>query len=231
MTLDRSLPLGVSAETLIARFPRLYHMAAKGCWPTVERYGLLSTSALLDLFEVNGSERSRLESAHRPTSERIRHPKYGEATVRDQIPMSDAGLARCLEDGLTPQDWYRLLNSKVFFWLTIERLNRLLGANAYRDAAHTILTVDTEAVLANHAGRVQLSPINSGCTKPYPHPRGKSTFQPPSTYPFAAYEHARRRREPVVELAVEGGVPDIRDLVIRVEERRSGGRSRIIWTR
>jgi hypothetical protein len=206
-------------------------MAAQGSWPSIQRHGLLSTSALLDLFQVNGAERARLESGHRPSSERIYHPTHGEAVVRDQIPMSDEGLARCLEDGLTPTEWYRLLNSKVFFWLTSERLERLLGARAYRNTPHTILIVDTQALLANHSSRVQLSPINSGCTKPFPHPRGKKTFQPLAKYPFAAYDRARAKKDPVVELAVDGGVPDISGLVLRVEERRSGSRNRTIWAR
>jgi hypothetical protein len=222
-------PLGVSAEALSIRFPLLYHMAAQGSWPSIQRHGLLSTSALLDLFAVSGQARTRLESEHRSRSDSIKHPVHGVAIVRDQIPMSDAGLKRCLQDGLTPAAWYRLLNTKVFFWLTMERLERLLGARAYRDEVHTVLTIDTATLLARHAGRVLLSPINSGCTKPYPHPRGLATFQPLATYPFAAYDHSRSRKDPVVELAVEGGVADVRELVVRVEERRAGNAGTVIW--
>jgi hypothetical protein len=37
--------------------------------------------------------------------------KKGEtAWIRDQRPMSDKNLAGCLRDGLTPTDWYRMLN-------------------------------------------------------------------------------------------------------------------------
>jgi hypothetical protein len=206
-------------------------MAAHGSWPSIQRHGLLSTSALLDLFGISGLARTRLESEHRPTCKLINHPVHGGAVVRDQIPMSDAGLERCLQDGLTPASWYRLLNSKVFFWLTLDRLERLLGARAYRDQAHTILTLDTAALLARHEARVLLSPINSGCTKPYPHPRGLATFQPLATYPFAAYDRSRGRKDPVVELAVEGGVAEVSDLVVSVEERRAGGVGRVIWAR
>ena len=225
------LSVGVSTETVSARFPRLYHMAAKGSWPSIQRHGLLSTSALLDVFEVSGAERARLESAHRSRSVRISHQRHGEGVVRDQLPMSDAGLVRCLGDGLAPSAWYRLLNSKVFFWLTSERLERLLGAKPYREQEHTILTIDTAALLAHHADRVLLSPINSGCTRPFPHPRGLSTFQPLTTYPFAAYDRARGRKDPAVELAVEYGIADVCDLVISVEERRAGSPGRTIWRR
>ena len=46
--------------------------------------------------------------------------------------MSDAGLYKCLCDGLTPREWYRMLNSKVFFWVTRERLEKMLNARAYK---------------------------------------------------------------------------------------------------
>jgi len=51
----------VDAEELISTFPRLYHMAHVNAWPGIKRHGLLSTSALLDLFGVRGSSRKALE--------------------------------------------------------------------------------------------------------------------------------------------------------------------------
>src|SRR5687768_14367920 len=106
------LPLGVSPAELSHRFPLLFHMAALGSWPSIQSHGLLSTSSLLDLFEISEASRVTVEAAHRPESIQLSHPKHGVATVRDQIPMSDNGLRRCLADGLTPRDWYQLLNRK-----------------------------------------------------------------------------------------------------------------------
>ncbi len=34
--------------------------------------------------------------------------------------MDDRSLRRCLQDGLGPEDWCRLLNGRVFFWLSRE---------------------------------------------------------------------------------------------------------------
>src|SRR6185312_14586628 len=118
-------------ELLIKTFPRLYHMAERDAWPSIRLHGLLSTTALLDLFEIKGAQRIALEEAHRPESVIITHPKYGKATVRDQKPMDDKGLTRCLT-GVTPREWYRILNRKTFFWLTEERFRTLIGARAYR---------------------------------------------------------------------------------------------------
>lgn len=139
--------------------------------------------------------------------------------VRDQKPMSDAGLARCLQDGLSPKEWYRILNGKTFFWLTERRLSVLLNARPYRALAHTVLVVDTASLVEAHEANLRLCPMNSGCTKPVPHPRGRRTFLPISEYPIESRRH--RGADAVVELAVEGGVPDIASHVISVRRMRS----------
>jgi hypothetical protein len=207
---------GVTVEELVERYPKLYHTAAAGSWPGVERHGLRSTTALLDLFEVEDSDRERIESQHRPESETIHHPRYGSAVIRDQKPMSDGGLVRALQDGLKPRDWYRILNKKVFFWLTPERLETLISAREYREQRKSVLVIDTRKLLERHSEQVFLSPMNSGCTKPYPHPRGLTTFRQLSVYPFA--DRCRRGLEPIVELAVDSLVPNVGSLVLHVEE-------------
>ena len=50
-----------------------------------------------------------------PESVAITHPVEGTAVIRDQKPMTDEGLRRALETGLSPTDWYRILNTKAFF--------------------------------------------------------------------------------------------------------------------
>ena len=215
MTDDPGKPKGVSAETIIKHFPKLYHMAEADSWESIKRHGLLSTSALLDFFQISGGQRYDIESKHRPESVSISHPKYGVATIRDQKPMSDAALLRCLIE-MSPQQWYETLNRKVFFWLTYERLLRLLRAEAYREQKHLVLTVDTAKMLRLHSDRISLSSLNTGCTRPFPWPRGIGTFLSMAEYPF---EERRKYgiKNTIVELTVDYAVPDIADLVIRVE--------------
>jgi hypothetical protein len=201
------------------RYPRLWHMAEVENWALIQTQGLLSTSALLDLFGVMGSERQEIESAYRGEAVEIEHPTLGKATVRDQAPMhSDAVVARFLND-LTPAQWYRMLNSRVFFWLTEERLERLLGAGLYRSRSHMVLELDTAAVLERHIEQVTLSPINSGAifaggtTR-----RGRETFSRFGDYPWPRRE---KQKELVVELAVDRSVPDLSGLLINATERRA----------
>lgn len=109
-------------ELLVHLYPRLDHMAHEGAWPSIEHHGLLSTTALLDLFGVNGTRREQLESCRRPKSEEINHPIHGRVLLRDQIPLNEKKLLKALQDGLTPPEWYRLLNRKVFLWGPKSRL-------------------------------------------------------------------------------------------------------------
>lgn len=119
-------------ERLVSRYPALFHMAESGSWESIREHGLLSTTALLDLFEVEGQERLAIESARRPEIVQLEHPEYGVALVRDNKPMQEKALERCLH-GMTPREWYEHLNWRVFFWVEQKRLLKLLGARAYRD--------------------------------------------------------------------------------------------------
>jgi hypothetical protein len=130
--------------------------------------------------------------------------------------MDDKGLRRCLQDGLEPEDWYRILNSKVFFWLTRRRLTRLLNAGTYRDQEHDVLELDSSALVAAYKDKIWFCPINSGCTKPFPHPRGNSTFQRIADYPYSIWKAKRSRGERVVEFAVDSAVADVLKFVKRV---------------
>src|SRR5690349_5982401 len=120
-------------------------MAEAGTWESLRRNGLLSTSALLDLYGYTGEKREAIESQHRSKSITISCPRLPDAVVRDQCPMSDRRLRACLS-GATPEQWYTLLNHKVFFWTSEQRFVTLL--NSYADRQHLMLTVDAASLLS-----------------------------------------------------------------------------------
>ena len=211
---------------LLATHPTLYHMAERGSWPHIRAHGLLSTTALLDLYKVSGEKRLEVEERHRPNKMPISSPDLPNAVVRDQIPMSDGGLVRCLPPHMAPSDWYKILNSKVFFWLRRERLVTMLKADAYREDAHDVLEVNSQALVDVYRDRLWLSPMNTGCTKPYPHPRDEQTFSRIPDYPYGR----RPKRERAVELAIDYAVPDIEKFVKRVVEMRRETEIRIIYS-
>ncbi len=67
----------MTVEEFCAAYPRLYHMAEAAAWPSIQRHGLLSTSALLDLYGVAGAERARIERSAGPDFIAVTHARNG----------------------------------------------------------------------------------------------------------------------------------------------------------
>jgi len=138
--------------------------------------------------------------------------------IRDQCPMPPHVLAQCLRDGLRPEDWYDLLNSKVFFWLDPKRLNRQRHACAH--APQRVLVVNATRMLEKHGHRAAVTPINTGNAMRAAASRGLSTFVPWHRWTSDAWVSENISRLVVrpathrpVELVIEGGVEDICDYV------------------
>ena len=225
-----TLPIGVKADVIAATYPRLYHLTHVDNWNLIQRIGLLSTSALLDLFGVDGKLRRNLESSNRRELVPLRSDAHGVAILRDQKPMDDRGLERALTDGISPEEWYRIVNRHVFFWVDRGRVERLLGARAYRNDRHALLVARTRDVLDRHSAQTVLSPLNTGATKPMPHPRGKDCFVPLSSYPFAYWQQKRNGRDAVVELAVRGAVAGVVETLDQVSIVGRGEAEQVIWS-
>lgn len=75
-----------------------------------------------------------------------------------------------------------------------------------------MITLDTKSVLMRYGSQAHLSPVNSGSTLFKAAKRAQQTFRP-----FAIYDIVEKR--PPVELMVEGGLPDVREHVVRVDTR------------
>ena len=131
--------------------------------------------------------------------------------IRDQQPLSEAKLARCLTGGLQVADWLRLINSMVFFWVDPEQLARLRQARAYRATRQLVLVLDTSEVAHAYGDRIFLTDRNTGATSPFAAPRGRDTFVP-------LRSDSRRR---IVEVVLQDGVPESPTL-----RRDSHGRGR-----
>ncbi len=204
-------------DELIRRYPEVYHMAEIDSWPSIQKHGLLSTSALLDLFEKRGTERFRLESQWRPESVTIAHPVHGTAVIRDQWPLPENKLKELLR-GMEPKEWYELINGMTFFWGDWQPLAWMLSAIKYRNGPHCVLTVETGTLLDRHIEKVWLTDQNSGSVYSKKL-RGPGTFSRVSE--FASYW--------VRELAVDHSVPDVTDFTKRVEVWKADRKLRQIW--
>jgi hypothetical protein len=131
--------------------------------------------------------------------------------------MPPGRLATALQDGISPADWYQLLNGKVFMWAEERRLYRLLKARHYRSLEHDVLVINAASLLNVHAAAVSLCPMNSGNTFPMPHRRGRDTFRRIKEYPTGTRGQPKRE---VVEVVVDYSIPDIADHVLEVRVMR-----------
>jgi hypothetical protein len=215
----------------------VYHMAEVENWPSIQRHGLLSASALLDLAGLKGSDRVPHESHKRPGHSLL----PGGIVLRDQNPMPPDALARVLV-GMTPTEWYRLMNARVFLCLDLVRLNGL--RRACGDRPQIILCLDSARLVQGHAGRMTLSPINSGYARRAAARRGRATWVPYADWVARGWaaeaeglgSRPRSASHAPAELAVEGGVPDVMACLIEarplavgeefVEKSRARRRSR-----
>jgi hypothetical protein len=204
----------VTAEEFCILHPRLYHMATAGALAQIEKYGLLSTEATLDLLKIKGARRADLLLKRRPVSVTLEDPQIGKFVLRDQIPMRDAVLAQCLV-GMSIPEWYGLLNERVFMWATQQRVETLLAARAYRKSEHLILTIDTKALVTKYEKQLRFSVINSGATLFKPPSRGPKTF---STLEDFSEVHGAK---PIVEVTVKYAIPDMREFIISSETRKA----------
>ena len=198
-------------------------MAEAANWPAIQRDGLHSASTLLDRAGIVGAERERLERCQRVTHTVLPNG----VQLRDQGPMPPAALARCLT-GMSPSEWYALINAHIFFWLDPARLNRQRAACASRP--QVVLTVDATALAVAYAERIALTPINTGNARRQPARRGAATFVPYAAWVESAWDSEaaslgtplRPRSHPPAELTVTGSIPDVMRYVIGVQELAPG---------
>jgi hypothetical protein len=207
-------------QTLISEYPKIYHMAEDGSWENIKKFGLLSTSALLDKWGIQGKVRKAIENEYRPSSITIHSIEFGSATIRDQKAMPPVQLQQCLPKTITVSEWYKYLNERVFFWSNFTGLKFMLSANNYIKKAHTVIAVDTEKLITDYGEKVFLSAINSGSTyckkgKVTPEYRDFNTFKDIKNY--SGYW--------LTELTINNGIPDITKYVIWAKRLKMNARN------
>jgi Family of unknown function (DUF7002) len=197
---------------------QVYHLVEAANWPSVQRHGLLSTLELLRLTGISPAARQQIS-----TTQRLRRTVLSDqVAIRDQVPMPADALQKCLI-GMTPAQWYSLLNGMVFFWCDRDRLNRQLGACG--GLPQIVLTLDTRPLLVRHARRVALTPFNTGNARRKPAIRGRATFVPYAIWLASAWRSEAEamgvRERPSghapVEFTVAGALRDVTELIVDIE--------------
>ena len=183
----------MDASTFARHFPRLYHLTFASNLPGIRANGLLSTEALADRF----SPEDKVAALNR----RRRCIQQVEGvTLRDQHAAVEAKMKSCLV-GVTIPEWFTLLNGKIFFFVSKQKVDVL--ANAYASYSNILLEIDTAELLATHTEHASLCRINSGSFLYNPRPRGRASF-----IPLAAYTYKNKRDTPA-ELTMDRPIPEI----------------------
>jgi hypothetical protein len=132
--------------------------------------------------------------------------------------MSVSRIRASLQDA-TVEEFFRFLNQRTFFWLSERRLATMNNARAYRENMQVVFVVPTRKLLIAYRDKVRLSPMNSGATSPFAHPRSLAMFRTIDEFDFGARAKAT---DPIAELTVDGGVTSVMRLVERLELWRAG---------
>lgn len=196
-----------AASTEAIPFEFFYHLAHKSNLESIRKYGLLSTSLLLNKIELEATRKMQIIEEHRPKNVIL----PGGLVIRDQSPMPPNALSKVLPEGMVPSDWYRLMNSFLFLWPDRERVERHRHAHG-GDAELVLLVLDAKKIIQDLPERVFVSPINSGFALRKAAPRSEKTFVPSAEWLATGWpQEGNGKRRPrsflPVEIAIKDSLP------------------------
>ena len=150
-------------DTLVARFPRLWHATYPQGWEGIRRSGLRTTSDLLGAAGREGEAKVRRDEALVVTL------PDGEATIRAQVMnRKDPGPEI---DGLTLTDWWALTNGRSYLFAVREDLDKFVDGCLEAGIAQEVITFDTRRLLGPVADQVEVTTVGTGA---YPRTTGPS---------------------------------------------------------
>lgn len=178
-------------EKFIRERPYLYHLtSASNAQLIIEKRQLFSTNELLRMAE----DESVLEVSYK---RRVGHyeVKINGASyfLRDQRPISEKALAKCLTDNWSVGDFLHHLNDRVFMWPTLDRLWKHF--TRYEEEKPVIFRFPTQDLIALNP-HVLFCRLNSGATRANsylggkPPSRGAQSFLPAASFDFAVRDVA-----------------------------------------
>lgn len=165
----------------------LYHLTdTRNLNLIIESKSIHSTWKILAWSDLSEQERNKYFETRRP-DHIVVNINGNKIYIRDQRPISLIALGKCLTDNWSVEDFLKHLNSRVFFWPTLNRLE--VHYDRYRSENPTILRFKTSELLELNS-HAEYSHINSGATRPNYYlnglasSRGKNTFKPAKEFEY-----------------------------------------------
>jgi hypothetical protein len=211
---------------LAAEAPLLFHVTTPGAVASIRGHGLRCTASLVHASTLAADRRDALLTERRANEVLLSLQDGRTVRLNDNRPLGLRALQVCLDDGWSPSEWIAHLNQHVFFWPNERRLLSLLDARMNREREREVLVFDTLWLVAAHAGRTLLSPINSGATLRKAARRGAGTFTPIGASSFQQWRRLRGKRKPddLAEVVVRGDVHDADAHLLEVRRYRGTAR-------
>lgn len=181
-----------------------YHLVDIRNWKSIQSHGLLSTQILVE--RSTNVDRSMLQK-HRTQGMYLDFGTF----IRDQgpAPGSEAGSADCLQ----------VVNSMVYFWLDLGRLNR--DRLVCRSHKQVVLAIDAGRLLDEYSRFASVTAIATGEAMRSTLRRNQSVFVPYEKWVQSGWHGEQApdvssgpRDVWPTELTITGGVPDIMRFVI-----------------
>ena len=157
-------------DGLVARFPRLWHATHPGGWDGISSSGLRTAA---DLLERDG----RAADAGVLRTEAVTlSAGDGTTTLREQS-CNRPDPAPYL-DALTVPEWWTLVNSRSYYFVDREAVDRMVEASLERGIGQEVITFETRRLLGPVADHVEVTTVNANVFPRTAGPaRGRGTVQ------------------------------------------------------
>ena len=179
----------MSPQEFAAAFPKLYHAAWPQARERIARDGLMSPLALCESMGLSDQETESILTTRRPAITDL-----GSGVVlNDNSPLQLGPLRRALPEHLSPEDWMRALNSRVFLFPSRRAADAFTSVLRSRELARDVWELDGRELAEAHLDRLEITPFNTGAATRRPPYRDLDTFAKVRGLDLDEWRHRRRR--------------------------------------
>ena len=164
-------------DKFITYNPYLYHLTSvQNAKNIIAIQKLYSANALIDM---SGDKKEQAVKRNKRFTHLPLIVDGIEISLRDQRPISEKALAKCLTDNWSVGDFLFHLNDRVFMWPTLNRLTRHF--NRYANEKPVIFRFSTKDILTANP-HVKFARLNTGATRANSYLGGKAPERGPKTF-------------------------------------------------
>jgi hypothetical protein len=164
--------------------PYLYHLTSReNASKIIEQRRIYSANMLIDLSDEIEYEKIKRQRRIGHQEIKINGAAY---FLRDQRPISELALSKCLTHQWCVSDFLEHLNDRVFMWPTINRLKRHF--DRYEEEKPVIFRFPTKEIVESNS-HVKFCRLNSGATRANSYLGGRAPERGPNTFLLAEDYH------------------------------------------